>query len=179
LGGLGIMRWSLFFLISVGRGTALREITPVEAEHLFQWIHHRSRSAPFAIKTTEASHYRRVALSAMRKEGLDEATIARSPVARGFGVRDGNGIMFVSHDGTVFPSGFLPLACGNVRGEDIVSIYRGNRQFLELRDVRQFKGRCGRCSYAMICGGSRARAYAWTGDPLESDPLCPYVPAVA
>jgi radical SAM protein len=179
VGSLGIIRWSLFFLISVGRGTALREITAGEAERLCQWIYDQSRKAPFAIKTTEATHYRRVALRAMRKEGLDQTAIARSSVARGFGVRDGNGIMFVSHDGAVFPSGFLPLSCGNVRTANIVSIYREHPLFLQLRDVRQFRGRCGRCSYGVICGGSRARAFAWTGDPLESDPLCPYLPPLA
>ena len=176
---IGIIRWSLFFLISVGRGSALREITPVEAERLNHWLYGLSKDAPFAIKTTEATHYRRVAIRRMQAEGLDEAAIAATPVGRGFGVRDGNGILFVANNGYVFPSGFLPLPTGNVRTDDIVTLYREHPVFTGLRDASQFKGRCGACEYARICGGSRARAFAWTGDPLESDPLCPFVPPVA
>jgi MoaA/NifB/PqqE/SkfB family radical SAM enzyme len=102
LAGMGIARWSLFFLISVGRGRqGLTELTPVQAERLFRWVYDLSLRVPYAIKTTEAMHYRRVALKQMRKRGMDEATILRSPIGRGFGIRDGNGIMFVSHTGEV------------------------------------------------------------------------------
>lgn len=173
---LGVMRWSLFFLISVGRGAGLREIDPVSAERLHQWLYEISATAPFAIKTTEATHFRRIALRHMVAAGMSDEEIAKTPVGRGFGIRDGNGILFVSHRGDVYPSGFLPLAAGNVREDDIVALYREHPLFVSLRDVRSFKGRCGRCEYAEICGGSRARAYARTGDVLESDPLCPYVP---
>jgi len=126
--------------------------------------------------TTEATHYRRVATKLLHREGVDDATIASMPVGRGFGVRDGNGIIFVSHKGEVNPSGFLPVDVGNVRTESIVDLYRNHPVFTSLRDVDSFKGRCGSCQFAATCGGSRARAYAWTGDYLESDPLCPYVP---
>ncbi len=174
-----ILRWSLFFLISVGRGSVLREITPGESERLGQWLYEIAREAPFQIKTTEATHYRRLAITRMRAEGLDDAAIAATSVGRGFGIRDGNGIVFVRHDGVAFPSGFLPLAIGNVRTDDIVTLYREHPTLVALRDVASYKGRCGRCPYAAICGGSRARAWAWTGDELESDPLCPYVPPAA
>lgn len=174
---LRIMRWSLFFLISVGRGAALQEVSPGESERLFAWLYDLQASAPFAIKTTEAMHYRRVAIRRMEKAGLAPEAIATTSVGRGFGVRDGNGIVFVAHDGTVYPSGFLPLACGSVRETDIVTLYREQETFRALRDVDAFGGRCGRCEYAAICGGSRARAFAWTGDVLSADPLCPYVPA--
>jgi radical SAM protein len=176
---LDIMRWSLFYLISVGRGSALREVSAVESERLNRWLFDLSRTAPFQVKTTEAMHYRRVAIRAMEAEGMDDEAIARTSVGRGFGIRDGNGIMFVNHDGAVYPSGFLPIAVGNVRETSIVDLYRSSPVFTSLRDTAAFKGRCGRCEYSRICGGSRARAFAWTGDPLESDPLCPYVPPVA
>lgn len=172
-----VMRWALFFLISVGRGTALTEISPGDAERLFRWVYQTSRQAPFAIKTTEATHYRRVAMRLMAAEGKSEAEIDRSPVGRGFGIRDGNGIMFVSHVGDVYPSGFLPSRVGNVRTDSIVDLYRDSETFRSLRDVSRFEGRCGRCEYADRCGGSRARAYAWTQNMLESDPLCPYQPS--
>ncbi len=176
LKGLDIMRWALFMLISVGRGSDLREITPNEAEELSRWLFRLSREAPFQVKTTEAMHYRRVAIEVMKSEGMDDEAIARTPVGRGFGIRDGNGIVFVGHDGTVHPSGFLPIPLGNVRESSIVELYRSHPTMLDLRDPARYKGRCGVCEYGRICGGSRARAYAWTGDPLESDPLCAYIP---
>ncbi len=110
---------------------------------------------------------------------MTDEEIVRTSVGRGFGIRDGNGIMFISHDGNVFPSGFLPVAVGNVRSDDIVDLYRDHPTFTSLRDTTQYKGRCGACPYVERCGGSRARAYAWTGDVLETDPLCPYVPTAS
>ena len=110
---------------------------------------------------------------------MDDGAIAKPSVGRGFGIRDGNGIVFVSHDGTVNPSGFLPIPLGNVRTSSIVDLYRDHETMRALRNPEGFKGRCGMCEYARVCGGSRARAYMWTGDPLESDPLCPYVPSAA
>jgi Predicted Fe-S oxidoreductases len=175
---LGIMRWSLFFLISMGRGSSLREIAPADSERLDHWLYDLSKTSPFQIKTTEATHYRRVAIMRMLAEGMDQAAIAATPVGRGFGVRDGNGIMFIAYDGSVHPSGFLPVRTGNVRSDDLVELYRTHPVFTSLRDVTTYKGRCGRCEYAQICGGSRARAYARTGDMLEADPLCPFVPPI-
>jgi radical SAM protein len=176
---IDIMRWSLFFLISVGRGSALREVSPADSEKLNHWLYELSKVAPFQVKTTEATHYRRIAIKAMKAEGLSDDQIAKTSVGRGFGIRDGNGIVFVNHDGSVYPSGFLPIAVGNVRASNLVDLYRSAPLFTGLREPKEFKGRCGRCEYGRICGGSRARAFAWTGDPLESDPLCPYVPPVA
>jgi radical SAM protein len=173
---LGIMRWSLFFLISVGRGKDLQPLSAVEAERLFHWLYEQSKRVPFAIKTTEAMHYRRVVYQRMRRDGLTPEQIRRTPTGRGFGIRDGNGIMFISHLGGVYPSGFLPLAAGSVRIESPVEIYRNSELFRNLRSPDQYKGRCGDCEYRMICGGSRARAYAMSSDPMETDPLCPYQP---
>ena len=179
VGRMGILRWSLFFLISVGRGAVLQEITPAQSEKLFGWLYDLSKVAPFQVKTTEATHYRRVATRRMEQDGLTDEEIVRTSVGRGFGIRDGNGIMFISHDGNVFPSGFLPLAVGNVRTDDIVELYRGHPVFTALRDTSRYKGRCGACQHVERCGGSRARAFAWTGDYLEADPLCSFVPGRA
>jgi AdoMet-dependent heme synthase len=179
LKGMDIMRWSLFYLISVGRGSALREVSPGESERLNLWLYERSKEAPFQVKTTEATHYRRIAIRAMEAEGLDAEAIAKTSVGRGFGIRDGNGIMFISHDGWVHPSGFLPIRTGNVRETPIFELYREHPVFVGLRQPEGYKGRCGRCPYTRVCGGSRARAWAWTGDELEADPLCPFVPPEA
>jgi radical SAM protein len=176
LAPLPIERWSLFFLIAVGRGTTLRELDPEAAERLMTWLLELMPIAPFAIKTTEAPHFRRIALQHLRAAGGDGAQFRRSSVGRGFGIRDGNGIVFIARTGDVTPSGFLPLAAGNVRTARLADLYRSSPLFVSLRDVARFKDRCGRCEYNTLCGGSRARAFVHTGDPLQSDPLCPYVP---
>ncbi len=173
-----LLRWSLFFLITTGRGSGLQEITPGQAERLMHWLYDLAKVAPFQIKTTEATHYRRVAIQRMEKEGLSADEIAASNVARGFGIRDGNGILFINHQGDVFPSGFLPVKVGNVRESDLVDLYRNHETFQSLRDAEQLGGRCGECSFHDRCGGSRSRAYAQTGDLMAEDPLCPYQPRV-
>jgi radical SAM protein with 4Fe4S-binding SPASM domain len=91
-------------------------------------------------------------------------------------VNDGKGFLFISHTGSVYPSGFLPIDAGNVRQTPLAEIYRNAPIFKSLRDSSLLKGKCGACEYKEICGGSRARAYAVTGDPLASEPCCIYQP---
>lgn len=176
LTGHKVMRWSLFFLIAVGRGQLLEPVSPTHGEEILHWVLDLSRRAPFAIKTTEAPSYRRVALERMRAAGMPPQAIRQSSVYRGFGIRDGHGIVFVSNTGEICPAGFLPLALGNVRENSLVKVYRTAPLFRALHDPNTFHGKCGYCEYRMICGGSRARAFAHTGDPLASDPFCPYQP---
>lgn len=173
---LGITRWALFFLVAAGRGAALQGISARQSERFLNWLWRLAPDAPFPIKTTEAHHYRRIAFMHMQRQGLSAADIARTPAGRGFGIRDGNGIVFISHTGAVYPSGFLPLAAGNIRRRGLVSLYRDSRLFRTLRDVEQLQGKCGRCEFRALCGGSRARAYAAHGDPMAADDLCPYEP---
>lgn len=176
LATLGVDRWALFFLIATGRGRMLEELPPGESEGLLTWLCERSESSetPFVIKTTEAHHIRRISYQRMHSRGVSDEDFLRSPLGRGLGVRDGNGVVFVSHIGEIFPSGFLPIAGGNVRTSRLTETYRSAEPFPTLRNTNALKGKCGRCAYRLICGGSRARAYAATGDPLESDALCPY-----
>jgi AdoMet-dependent heme synthase len=172
----GVARWSLFFLISVGRGKVLQPLSPQEGEKLMGWIFETSRAAPFVVATTEAPAYRRVALERMKDEGMTGEQIKRNPATRGFGIRDGHGIMFVSSTGDICPAGFLPLVVGNVRKDRVADIYRNAPVFKSLHDPSQFEGPCGFCEYSALCGGSRARAFEATGSPLGSDPFCTYEP---
>lgn len=174
-----LMQWSLFFLISIGRGTQLAELSPGDAERWLLWAAKVNRDAPFRVKTTEAMHFRRLMAAPLLRAGKTKEEVEAHPMSRAFGIRDGNGIVFISHQGEVTPSGFLPTVVGNVKDSSLVEIYRDAELMQALRDPDQFKGRCGVCEYHDWCGGSRARAYAWTGDPLESDPLCPYQPKTA
>src|SRR5690606_38829026 len=97
-------------------------------------------------------------------------------IGRARGVNDGDGFMFVSHLGDIYPSGFLPIAAGNVRRDDLVDVYRNAPLFRRLRDRSQLKGKCNVCEYRPVCGGSRARAYAMTGDYMEAEPFCAHIP---
>lgn len=165
---LGAARWSLFFLVTVGRGQLLQPISAARAEQVLQWaaglVRRPGAQGPM-ITTTEAPQLRRVA---MQRSGGSVAHHAA-------GIRDGNGIMFISHRGDVCPSGFLEVAAGNVRTRSLTEVYRDAPLFVQLRDADAFHGRCGRCEYRWACGGSRARAYcASGGDPLAEDPLCEY-----
>jgi radical SAM protein len=174
---LKVMRWSLFFLIAVGRGKVLQPVSPERGEEIMNWVYDLAKVAPFAIKTTEAPSYRRIALDRMRNEGMTPDQIQHTSVYHGFGIRDGHGIVFVSNTGDIYPAGFLPLTVGNVRKDHLADIYRNAPIFRSLHNPNEFKGKCGRCEHRIICGGSRSRAFAYTGDPLESDPFCPYQPA--
>jgi len=176
---LGVARWSLFFLVPVDRGRALRGPDRADAERILRWVARGAAGWPFTVTTTEAPHFRRIMLERMRSEGRTGEEIRRSAVARSFGIRDGNGIMFIAAGGDVTPSGFLPLAAGNVRRAPALAIYRESPLFRLLRSPDALHGRCGACEYRSLCGGSRARAWAATGDVLGEDPLCPWQPAAA
>jgi radical SAM protein with 4Fe4S-binding SPASM domain len=165
----GATRWSLFFLVSVGRGTVLQPISAERCERLLEWLADRAAEPGPVVTTTEAPHFRRI---------LAEHHLFANKKAhhRGAGMRDGNGVMFISHDGDIYPSGFLPLLAGNVKEDDPLDVYRNSPLFRSLRATETFKGRCGDCEFRAICGGSRSRSYSANGDPLAEDPLCLYVP---
>lgn len=171
-----IQRWTLFFLIRTGRGRMLQEITATKAEEILVWLNGLRAEAPFQVSTTEALHFRRVTAQAMEARGMSREEIAASPAARAFGIRDGNGIVFVTHTGDVTPSGFLPLPIGNVKEDSLVELYRNHPLMRDLRTPSRFGGKCGKCEYNSWCGGGRSRSYSATGDPLAADPLCSYTP---
>jgi radical SAM protein len=206
---LGIVMWSVFFLVPTGRGKQADLVTPEAVEQLFGFLYDTSKRVPFAIRTTEAMHYRRYMLQRMAAERnesienlLDPATglidastlflqngprkmplgvqaqtgaISRAPR----GVNEGKGFVFISHLGDVFPSGFLPLKAGNVKHQSLADIYRSSDLFTGLRNSSNLKGKCGVCEFRDLCGGSRARAWAMTGDVYAADPLCTYMPVAA
>ncbi|CQR47186.1 Antilisterial bacteriocin subtilosin biosynthesis protein AlbA [Paraliobacillus sp. PM-2] len=189
---LNCVLWSVFFLVPTGRGKVDDMITPVEHEKVFRWLYDLSKRVSFDIKTTAAQHYRRVVIqSKMRenknpeqdiryKDALMQGTtggidgLGRAPK----GVNDGNGFVFISHIGDVYPSGLLPIKAGNVRETPLGEIYRESEIFKNLRNPNKFKGKCGVCEFRFVCGGSRSRAYALTGDYMESEPFCVYIPKV-
>jgi radical SAM protein len=172
-----VTRWSLFLLVPVGRGVDLSVPSAADVEKLFAWVYEISASAPFHVSTTEAPHYRRYWIERAVAQGLSQGDLKKRAPDMGFGVRDGNGIVFVSHLGEVFPAGFLPHPLlGNVKEQRLGEIYRDAPFLRDLRNADRLKGKCGRCEFRWACGGSRARAYHMFGDPFESEPLCAYEP---
>lgn len=171
LGRFELTLWSLFFLVPVGRGQAQQRLSSDESEAMFERIASLAGRLPFAIKTTEAPHYRRFVLM---RDGA--GAVAKMSTRAPLGITDGKGTMFVSHRGEIFPSGFLPLPCGRFPHDSVVAVYRNHPLFHELRDPDSLKGKCGACKYRHVCGGSRARAYALEGDPLAAEPDCAYIP---
>lgn len=161
--------WTVFMLVPTGRGKQKDMLTAGEVEVLFHKLADWEQEAPYEIKTTEGQHYRRVSLQRWQSRGgLREP----KPVP----INDGKGFVFISHTGEICPSGFLPLVAGNVRKEELVEVYRNSPIFRQLRNPDALKGKCGQCEYRALCGGSRARAYAMTGDYLAQEPLCSYIP---
>jgi radical SAM protein len=187
-----IVLWSVFFLVPTGRGQSGDLVTAEEFEMIFKKLYQTSALAKFDIKTTEAQHYRRFLLQRRAEEKKKGAATPRTlvPAAQAFpaalggdgiaraprGLNDGKGFVFISHVGEVFPGGFLPLAAGNVRRERLADLYRESPLFRMLRDTSQLKGKCGACEFKEICGGSRARAYALTGDAMAEELYCVYQP---
>jgi radical SAM protein len=195
---LAIVMWNVFFLVPVGRGQQDDLLSGEEFERVFAKIYELSQRANFQIKTTEAMHYRRYLLQHNLEErrmghghghpGAPGAQAAYEPGTPTTDVasrtkawttrriNDGKGFVFISHTGNVYPSGFLPIHAGNIRETPLVEVYRNSPIFKALRDSSRLEGKCGACEFKEICGGSRARAYAVTGDPLAAEPCCIYQP---
>lgn len=170
---LGIVFWEVFFLITMGRGSLLNECTPAQQERVFEILLEFQKRRAFVVKVTEAPYYRRYVSENLSRE--DTIQQGRTSMAMSQpGVNAGKGFCFVSHQGEVFPSGFLPVKVGDVREQSIIEIYREAPLMQELRQPELLKGFCHPCAYANFCGGSRARAYTRTGDPLAADPACLY-----
>lgn len=161
--------WSVFVLVPTGRASLEDLPTAEQLENVWQRLEGLRSTLPFAIKTTEGHHYRRVLMQAATKGG--------QPPRHLIPTRDGKGVLFISHTGEVQPSGFLPLTAGNVRTDDLATLYRTHPIFVQLRNDDALGGKCGLCEFRRVCGGSRARAFGTSGDMMAAEPLCSYIPA--
>jgi radical SAM protein len=189
----GAVAWEVFFLIRTGRGSALENPEPWECEEVAHFLYEATRYG-IPVRTSEGPHFRRIYIQrqksseepggelythlATRLRDL-EGKPATPPTLRLNATGDGKGILFIGHDGEVFPSGFLPLSLGNVKESNLKSIYTTHPLLVEMRNPANLKGRCGACDYKVICGGSRSRAFAEFQDPCQEDPACPYIPSGA
>ncbi len=185
LDGFGIALWSVFFLVPTGRATLDQRISPEQYEEIFAKLYDHSTRHPYAIKTTEAPHYRRFVIEKQRQASVKAAggqpgkPAGDGPSLAGLGANivgtnDGKGVMFISHIGEIFPTGFLPIECGRFPANSPVNVYQNSPLFNDLRNPDKLQGKCGFCQYRDICGGSRARAFGVTGNPLAAEPDCVY-----
>ena len=177
----GAKLWSVFFLVATGRASASQDLTAEEYEHVFEFLYSTAGTVAFDIKTTEAQHYRRY-VAQRRKADAGTSTRPAAPpevIQRQAGINDGKGFVFVSHIGDIYPSGFLPITAGNVRRDSLKAVYRDSPLFRTLRDSDNLGGKCFDCEYRNLCGGSRSRAFALTGDFLAEEPRCVYLPPVS
>jgi len=194
---LGVRTWEVFYLVPVGRAGAEEDLSPADWEDVSAFLYEVSRYG-VRVRTSEGPMFRRVALllNYASRTGAEPSGLVRTgklylelvdelrklmgepgPQAlfETSGTRDGKGVIFISHDGMVYPSGFLPVPVGSVRRGRLVDIYRGSPLLRRLR-AAELRGRCGACEFREVCGGSRARAFAYYGDPLAEDPACAYRP---
>jgi radical SAM protein len=188
LGAMGVDIWEVFFLVHVGRGVAEGALTPAEHEDVCHLLYDASQHG-FIVRTVEAPFFRRIVASRRAGGATPDTDLYRElsatmhelmgagthkPSAHTAATRDGKGIVFVAHDGDVYPAGFLPLKLGNVRETPLADIYRDHPDLKAIR-AAEFTGQCGVCTFADMCGGSRARAWAASGDVLAEDPACQLV----
>jgi radical SAM protein with 4Fe4S-binding SPASM domain len=171
-----IAMWSVFFLVPVGRALYLPRLNAEACESAFAALWREAQRQPFAIKTTEAPHYRRFVIQHRLPKASRSADATPEKYAP-LGVNDGKGVMFIGHTGLVHPSGFLPIVCGAYPLENVVRIYQDSPIFRALRDANRLEGKCLECEFRHVCGGSRARTFAVTGNLFAQEPDCAYVPS--
>jgi MoaA/NifB/PqqE/SkfB family radical SAM enzyme len=173
LAKLDITMWSVSFFIPRGPDTTDLRITAKRIEEVFATLWAHSQYQPYAIKVQNAPHYRRYVQHDLEVHGSDpnpRRTAAR--YGSEVGTNDGKGLLFISASGQIFPSALLPIECGVFPRDSVVDVYQGSELFKSLRNEDGIAGKCGICQYRGLCGGSRARAYALTGDPLAAEPDC-------
>jgi len=188
---LGVVFWEVFLLVPMGRGKLLKQMSARQFENLFEKLYNFSKEVDFIVKITEAQHYRRYVIEREREnKSLEknswevelpdrmtrdfgpDGSIGHAPK----GVNAGNGYVFISHIGDIYPSGFLPLKTGNMRNDSLADVYRDHEVFRLLRNSDSLLGKCGLCEYRTVCGGSRSRAYAMTDNVMAPEPFCVYNP---
>ena len=175
---LGASALHIFLLVPTGRGEEIEseEIPPQEYERVLNWFYDKSRTSPIQLKATCAPHYFRIMRQRTKAEGIKITRETHGLEAMTKGCLGGSGFCFVSSTGNVYPCGYLPALAGNIRQKPFKMIWEKSNVFNDLRDPGMLKGKCGDCEYRTVCGGCRARAYASTGDYLEEEPYCVYVP---
>ncbi len=162
---LGARTLDLFFLVPVGRGKDLRDLSlsPDATESVLRWAFEMDRQGPLLVRETCAPQTVRI-WHGLGKPGKPPA-----------GCMGGRGFVFISHTGVLQPCGFLDVPSGDLRafGFDFKRAYEASPVFRDLSQPDRYGGACGACAFRTGCGGCRARAYAATGDYMAAETTCP------
>ena len=183
---VGAVATHYFLLVPVGCGEQIADdqmLDTQEVEDRLSLIAGLQRTTTLQIKPTCAPHYYRIIRQQARvREGIPAPARERGHPTNGSlhsitkGCLAGTAVCFVSHEGEVFPCGYLPVSAGNVRRQDFADIWRDSQIFNEFRNPASLTGKCGRCEYKMVCSGCRARAFYQYGDYLAEEPYCAFEP---
>jgi heme b synthase len=176
--GLGAKAHHPFLLVPTGRGAELKdqEISPEDYEKTLTWFYEMREKVPIQFKPTCAPHYYRIFRQKEREKGVKVTPKTHGLDAMSKGCMGGQSFAFVSNTGKVQICGFLDVECGDIRKEPFSTIWDTSKVFNQMRAWDDYKGRCGYCEYRSVCGGCRARAYAFTEDYLDEEPFCTYQP---
>lgn len=186
---LGAVAVHIFMLVPIGCGQALAEtdmLSPEQYEQKMLEICRLDGRGQLQMKVTCGPHYERV----IRQQGLHQSRMGTDPSGGAVPGRSGErrvsrgclaglGVLFVGHQGDVFPCGYLPVKCGNVIEDKLSDIWYNNQDLAQMRKSSGLEGKCGVCGYRQVCGGCRGRAYAATGNYMAEEPFCAYIPPEA
>lgn len=175
---LGADAHHLFLLVPTGRGVEMADdsLAAGEYEEVLGRIYRYEMSAPYPVKVTCAPQYMRIRRETAAREGTVIREGGHGFAASTRGCLGGISFLFISHDGTTQPCGYLEVTGGNVTHTPVREIWENAEVFCRLRDYSRLTGKCGICEHVDICGGCRARALFAHGDYLAQEPLCPHVP---
>ncbi len=177
---LGATAWYMFMIVPTGRGEEIMNelISKEDYEDLLKWHYEMEKlEDELLVRPTCAPSYYRVVLQQAKEKGdtFKRRTLQFS-TGGSKGCLAGQLISLIDVDGNVLPCSYFPKVAGNIREQSFQDIWENSPLFKELRDFKKYKGRCGSCEYVNVCGGCRARAYAVTGDYLDEEPFCDYMP---
>lgn len=178
---LGATAWYMFMIVPTGRGEEMMKelITKEDYEEILEW-HYRMEGdeSDMLVRPTCAPHYYRVVLQKAKEDGKKfERRTLKFSTGGAKGCLAGQLICLIDVDGNVLPCSYFPVAAGNIREQSFRDIWENSELFKDMRDFKRYKGRCGSCEYINVCGGCRARAYSVTGDYLDEEPFCGYIPS--
>jgi radical SAM protein with 4Fe4S-binding SPASM domain len=183
---LGVDAFHVFLLVPVGCGLTIAEeqsIQGEEYERILNWMYDRSLDSGLELKATCAPHYYRILRQRRaedRRAGRQVPELKRHGMAATTrGCLAGSAVCFISHQGEVYPCGYLPVPAGDLRREKFRDVWEHARIFEELREPDLLEGKCGVCEFKRVCLGCRARAFGFTGDYLAEEPFCIYEPKTA
>jgi len=175
---LGVDAFHIFMLVPTGRGSEIEdlELPPDGYEKALTWAYERQKTSPLHFKPTDSPHYYRIIRQLAKAEGKQVTREEYGMDAMTRGCLGGITFSFISHIGDVQPCGYFDQQLGNVKEQPYSDIWTNSKVFNDLRDYSKLEGKCGACEYKGVCGGCRARALALTGDYMEEEPYCAYVP---